>query len=132
MPPPPNANRAENVARAVPDPYLVAWEDLRRRRVAAVVAFVAWAPLTGCAVSIVQSCTHSRQTSVWVYLACAPFVVLTMVCLARKTLFICPHCGNLFHLRGLVLGLVSKGMSPDKCANCGIRKGMPRDGWDQS
>lgn len=96
-----------------PDPYLVAWADLRKRRRAAVAVMVT----AGTAMVVVTSVPHGILAAVP---AC---VLLGYFWRNRLSKFLCPACGKTF-------GRLASGFHNEftlRCLHCGIVVGTPKN-----
>jgi uncharacterized C2H2 Zn-finger protein len=97
-------------APAAPDPYLVAWAELRRRRRMRWFLFCGWAPLV---------------TIAWVVFptAAAPFLIAATAAVTFSALrsFACPRCGKTFERRRAYSNLLTS-----RCLHCGIERGTPK------
>jgi hypothetical protein len=89
-----------------PDPYLAAWADLRRRRIAARVS--AASSLLGCAFAF-------RLPIQLVYVVLV-VMAAALVATFRHTTFPCPRCSEFFS---------PWRRSPTRCVHCGIAVGTP-------
>jgi hypothetical protein len=94
-----------------PDPYLVAWAELRRRRARRSVAL--------------PVCSAAGLASLAILGVNAPFVVIpacivgVMFALSPAE-FICPRCGRRFTASG------RRDRDPAQCGHCGLCIGTPR------
>jgi hypothetical protein len=100
---------------APPDPYLVAWRDLRKRRATLIVFFLLWLPIGGA-----SSCLLRDRE----FYALVPLAALVVTSYLRAVLFHCPECRQMFHFQGFG----SRG-SPwaRRCVHCGIAMGTPKN-----
>jgi predicted RNA-binding Zn-ribbon protein involved in translation (DUF1610 family) len=105
----------------LPDPYLIAWDKIRRGEKRAMVGMV-----TLVAVMLVGT-VFLRSASLTPMLvrlvAIAPILAGSLSLLAYRATFRCPRC----NYRILTRAKTSKpGFSQGFCANCGIRVGTPK------
>jgi hypothetical protein len=99
-----------------PDPYVVAWEHLRRRQ--------AWTPIVWIAVFVVFLAAGyfslwRRTLSVNRVLFAVNLAQIARYMLGPSSRFRCPHCGN-------------KGNVHKKCRRCGIAIGTPKSAIDEA
>jgi hypothetical protein len=87
-----------------PDPYLVAWRDLRRRQTALLVSLAAW----GLGVCIAKDLGRFMAL---------PFIVT----LARVVFFPCPNCRRFINFKLSGFG------GWRGCFHCGLEIGTPKD-----
>src|SRR5258706_3734838 len=80
-----------------PDPYLVAWADLRRRRTRFWIAFLTWFPVAG-GLSVLAHWALGRVLPIEPEpLVGLPLVALTIWLAIHNVLFRCPRCGEQFN-----------------------------------
>jgi hypothetical protein len=92
-----------------PDPYLLAWEDLRRRRAAMLRAGILCVPVSLLAATLVGG------PGLMVTLPAMGAAALASL---RWSTFECPRCGQYF---------MGRRSSTDRaCARCGLKEGTPR------
>jgi hypothetical protein len=92
-----------------PDPYLLAWADLRRRRAAMLGASTLCVP-----VSLLAATLAGAPGLIIVLPAMGAAAVASL----RWSTFECPRCGQYF---------MGRPASNDRaCARCGIKEGTPR------
>jgi hypothetical protein len=98
-----------------PDPYLVAWADLRRRRAAMLGASTLCVPVS------LLAATLAGSPGLIVVL---PVMGAAAIASLRWSTFECPRCGQYFvgHQR-------SKSRT---CARCGIEEGTPRSAFTEA
>jgi hypothetical protein len=116
-----------------PDPYMVAWADLRKRRIIGWVAFgfdVLLVLLLSGSLLRVQAVIDDafrcdpgpcfdrlpdllRERAVVLWATCLPMAIWAAASIYRRTCR-CPHCGWRFAMRRR------------KCDHCGICVGMPK------
>jgi hypothetical protein len=95
-----------------PDPYEVAWSDLRRRR--------KW--LIGCLVGLgVAYLLRAGSEHGFVSTPVVVMTLLTIVVSIYGESFRCPSCGERFCRRGIV----HSGFAP-RCLHCRIAMGTPK------
>jgi hypothetical protein len=95
------------------DPYLRAWRDLRQRRLASWVTFVAFVPLIATATHLLGDHATAAVTAT---------LVCFVVAYVWTTLFSCPKCDKYFAFH-----MTSCGFGPLQrdCLHCGIEVGTP-------
>jgi predicted RNA-binding Zn-ribbon protein involved in translation (DUF1610 family) len=106
----------------LPDPYLVAWDKIRRGEKRAMIGMVALvaAMLVGTLFFRTLTLTPGMVRLV----AIAPILAGSLSLLAYRGTFRCPKCGY----RILTRAKTSKpGFSQGFCASCGIRVGTPKN-----
>jgi hypothetical protein len=106
-----------------PDPYLVAWADLRRRRTLALLAFFLWAPAGAIPGGLLCILTGWPWKDVGWFFA-LPAWLMTIFLLLRYSLFACPQCGSRLSGRGIETVIA---MWKRRCPICGIRIGTPKE-----
>jgi hypothetical protein len=94
-----------------PDPWLLAWAELRRRRRAL------WIGIALLAATIAVA--WYRHFDVW--WACLLMGAATAVFAERCNRFACPRCGKWFSRRGLF-----HNESTSRCLHCGLKIGTPK------
>jgi hypothetical protein len=95
-----------------PDPYLVAWADLRRRR---RLSFVSGVPV------LLASIGCLFLPEYWLALSLLLFAtVASFACGRSVARFPCPHCGKRF-------STTPTWRPPWNCDYCGIAVGTPKD-----
>jgi hypothetical protein len=102
------------------DPYLLAWDQYRRRPKRLLLVFLSWPVATFLGAFLLSTLTGAPQKEV------APFVgipvFLAAIALMHEFLrFDCPRCGKPFDARGL-----GRSAFTPRCANCGIEVGTPK------
>lgn len=101
-----------------PDPYLLAWASLHRRRVTMWISFVVWVPMGIVEVRLLGGFGFSI-----LFLNMAVFVV-SLVMASR---FRCPHCLELFAQQSMWgIHIAFEEAFVRCCVHCGIRVGTPR------
>jgi hypothetical protein len=101
-----------------PDPYLIAWEQLRRRRLAAFVLFLSVLP-----VGVISFGVMGKPYGPYVLV---PFIAANLVAGLRVRLFRCPKCGDFFTSKdwaGLAFG--RRYLRQMNCLHCGIAVDTP-------
>src|SRR5262245_37386139 len=103
-----------------PDPYLLAWRSLRRRRWAFALSFLSWLPVGIAALRVLGDGAF--------------LVLLVLMALGFATslwfcLFPCPHCGEVFGARSVVGPWSPFIVFRRNCLHCGIGIGTPKDGY---
>jgi hypothetical protein len=95
----------------VPDPYLVAWSDLRSRRrwAGTGLAFFALALL-------LPTVWHGNGTPIMITTGLALFALAS-----RCELFRCPRCARRFCRRGIIHNTFAY-----RCLHCGIKADAPK------
>jgi hypothetical protein len=91
-----------------PDPYLLAWASLRRRRMAMWISWFAWLPIGAVVMPLL-----GRVGQLVVFLDLAAFVMSGHLI----DVFRCPHCREAF---------AKKSILASRCFSCGISVGTPR------
>jgi hypothetical protein len=100
-----------------PDPYLLAWASLRRRRVTMWISFLTWLPVAGVA---------TRLLGDLALLIVLPHVATFIVSTFIATYFRCPHCRELFAKKSAFEISTPNELAVRGCVNCDIRVGTPR------
>jgi hypothetical protein len=108
--------------RVPPDAYLVAWEDLRRRRTAMMAATLACIPVSLLATALVGGPAS---------LLVLPAMGAAGIASLRWSTFECPRCGQYFAGRQQPASGPDGWWSHDGrrkrvCSRCGIEEGTPR------
>ena len=105
-----------------PDPYLVAWAELKKHRIRRWIAFFVWAPLAGFVFSASEKLVGHPLGRGEFFAVSLPFVVAAVLFLVRASNFRCPQCGNRFEAQRMVSYPLTR-----RCLNCGIRIGTPKN-----
>jgi DNA-directed RNA polymerase subunit RPC12/RpoP len=112
---------SESPYRASPpaevDAYLLAWADLRKRRIRMWIAFLSWVPVGG-GLSVLAERLLPFNLGLLVAL---PLMTLVVGLSIHAALFRCPRCGERFQV-----GRSLKDPKGRRCMNCGIRIGTSK------
>jgi hypothetical protein len=104
------------------DPYLVSWEDLRRRRRLGWITFFGWAPVAGLLCSALYLLVpNEADRAVFFFLVIVPLALTAFATNIWASTFDCPGCGQNFQRR--------KGISTffnSRCPQCGLEEGTPK------
>jgi hypothetical protein len=99
-----------------PDPYLLAWASLRRRRVTMWIMLLAWLPLGAVAMACL---------GYWGWFIVFPHFAAFWVSAVMMACFRCPHCGELFAKKSVPWNDPINAFVR-RCVHCGICTGTPR------
>jgi hypothetical protein len=100
-----------------PDPYLLAWAKLRRRR-ATVWAMVLMFPVVGLAATALVDRS-------WMMFVIFPYLAALFVSSWMASYFECPHCGGNFAKKHAWAGDFRENFL-SRCVHCGIAMGTPQ------
>jgi predicted RNA-binding Zn-ribbon protein involved in translation (DUF1610 family) len=103
-----------------PDPYLVAWEQLFRRRTKLLLTFFTWTFVASLVLTLAMTVLGVADRALALYVALST----SLIALALASFyahFECPQCGTSINRRRRVSNPFS-----DECQNCGIRMGTPK------
>jgi hypothetical protein len=98
-----------------PDPYLEAWDELRRRRVVMWASFLSWLPVGAICGYLLG------DRVVYVVLLLMAIIVVAQF---RAALFRCPQCRGFFNFRWSGF---HRNPWVRKCIHCGIAIGTPKN-----
>jgi hypothetical protein len=108
-----------------PDPYMVAWVDLNRRRLVALGLF----PLLLILLGVAASTRRSNQSGLPVLVV----AVMALIPVFRLLAFRCPQCGDYFTSppSARILGFIvnpraTPGPFNQRCYSCDIAVGTPK------
>lgn len=102
------------------DPYVRAWESLRRSRRTAWIAFFSWPIVIAIGIKSLHAFTGVEENEVAPFVAIPVFLI--MLVLLGSFHFSCPHCGGNFYRKGRYHNAFS-----ETCLHCGIRVGTTKD-----
>jgi hypothetical protein len=108
-----------------PDPYLVAWAKLRRKRFIAWLSFLAWVP-----VALLSNLTVERvlghDAGLYVVLSMAVWIMFTSMSLMDTR---CPRCAKPLLRSPLLRSWYNNAFSRE-CLHCGLRIGTAKADTD--
>jgi len=106
-----------------PDPYMVAWALLHRRRRVVCLGFVSFLIVLSSAIVVASAPTGFEEPSVALVVAALALVAAAVVTLlwVHGGAFACPHCETRFFWPARV-----RGGFVDRCPGCRIAVGTPR------
>ncbi len=102
-----------------PDPYMAAWDVLRRRRAFARVASMVFVAVV--VPTVVGSLSPPGAEQIAIAVAVSFTAIGVMLSWSSIPAFACPHCrGEFFRSSAIQVGF------SDRCAGCGIKVGTPK------
>jgi hypothetical protein len=108
-------------ASATVDAYLVAWEDLRKRRTRRWIAFLALVPVGGGLGLSTDTALRSLLPFEPALIVMIPIMACLAALIVHVAFFRCPRCGREFHRSGLVSAWWTR-----RCLNCGLAIGTSK------
>jgi hypothetical protein len=105
-----------------PDPYLVEWADLRRKRRRAWAVPFIFIVAAGCAAKVYEAAAGHPMGKLVFCALFGPLIPLFFTVSRRALDVRCPRCGERFSARR-----GRRNPSTRKCLHCGIAMGTPKD-----
>jgi hypothetical protein len=104
-----------------PDPYLLAWQDLRRRRLYAWAVLIAYVAGAMCILWMYKLIAGHMLDRSWGLALLLPTLPVHFAFNGWRQAFRCPRCGERFHVQRGV-----SNPSTRQCMNCGLEMGTPK------